>query len=97
MVPNVVGYHKEVGSISPGRLSNSILFASLRNNSRISCGRGSLVVKLSDRGWLVTNSSPVSLKIHRVAERYTLNLSRAQTFSRWCEEGGASSGVVLVT
>ncbi|GFW28950.1 hypothetical protein TNCV_202731 [Trichonephila clavipes] len=30
------------------------------------CGRGSLVVKVSDRGWLVTSSSPVPLKTHRV-------------------------------
>ncbi|GFY02881.1 uncharacterized protein TNCV_3507611 [Trichonephila clavipes] len=32
---------------------------------------------------IVTNSSPVRLKTHRVGERYTLNLSRAQTSSRW--------------
>ncbi|GFU02777.1 hypothetical protein TNCV_402961 [Trichonephila clavipes] len=37
----------------------------------------------------------------RVAERCTLNLSRAQASSRWCglvvRRGGASSGVVHVT
>ncbi|GFS95205.1 hypothetical protein TNCV_2705431 [Trichonephila clavipes] len=32
---------------------------------------------------LVTSSSPVPLKIRRVGERCTLNLSRAQTFTRW--------------
>ncbi|GFX43239.1 hypothetical protein TNCV_2389471 [Trichonephila clavipes] len=66
-----------------------------------SCDRGSLVVKVSDRGWLVTSSSPVPLKTHRVSERCTLNLSRAQTSSSWCgvvvRRGGASSGVIHVT
>ncbi|GFS61890.1 uncharacterized protein TNCV_2592081 [Trichonephila clavipes] len=47
-------------------------------------GRGSLVVKVSDRGWHVTSSSPVPLKTHRVEERCTLNLSRAQTSSGLC-------------
>ncbi|GFV15698.1 uncharacterized protein TNCV_986811 [Trichonephila clavipes] len=59
------------------------------------------VVKVSDRGWLVTNSSPVPLKTHHVGQRCTLNLSRAETSSRWCgvvvRRGGASSGVVHVT
>ncbi|GFX53181.1 uncharacterized protein TNCV_361761 [Trichonephila clavipes] len=49
---------------------------------------------------LVTNSSPVPLKTHRVRQRCTLNLSRAETSSRWCgvlaRRGGASSGVVHV-
>ncbi|GFW36477.1 uncharacterized protein TNCV_1344381 [Trichonephila clavipes] len=50
---------------------------------------------------LVTGSSPVPLKTHRVEQRCTLNLSRAETSSRWCgvvvRRGGASSGVVHVT
>ncbi|GFW66267.1 uncharacterized protein TNCV_1711661 [Trichonephila clavipes] len=49
----------------------------------------------------VTSSSPVPLKTCRVGERCTLNLSRAQTSSRWCgvvvRRGGASSSVVHVT
>ncbi|GFU68563.1 uncharacterized protein TNCV_3064871 [Trichonephila clavipes] len=49
----------------------------------------------------VTSSSPVSLKTRRVGQRCTLNLSRAETSSRWCgvvvRRGGASSGVVHVT
>ncbi|GFX05392.1 uncharacterized protein TNCV_1007141 [Trichonephila clavipes] len=49
----------------------------------------------------VTGSSPVPLKTRRVGQRCTLNLSRAETSSRWCGEvvrrGGASSGVVHVT
>ncbi|GFW78312.1 uncharacterized protein TNCV_4123811 [Trichonephila clavipes] len=50
---------------------------------------------------LVTSSSLIPLKIHRVEQRCTLNLSRAQTSSRWCgvvvSRGGASSGVIHVT
>ncbi|GFX47575.1 hypothetical protein TNCV_3015941 [Trichonephila clavipes] len=42
---------------------------------------GSLVVKVSDRAWRVMSSSRVPLKIHRVGERCTLNLLRAQTSS----------------
>ncbi|GFW51930.1 uncharacterized protein TNCV_1188611 [Trichonephila clavipes] len=49
---------------------------------------------------LVTSSSPVPLKNHRVGQRCTLNLSRAETSSRWCgvvvRRGGACSGVVPV-
>ncbi|GFS85985.1 uncharacterized protein TNCV_1219781 [Trichonephila clavipes] len=32
----------------------------------------------------VTRSSPVPLKTRRVGQRCTLNLSRAETSSRWC-------------
>ncbi|GFS81123.1 uncharacterized protein TNCV_1223831 [Trichonephila clavipes] len=46
-------------------------------------------------------SSLVPLKNRCVGERYTLNLWRAQTSSRWCgikaRRGGASSGVIRVT
>ncbi|GFW49813.1 uncharacterized protein TNCV_3866791 [Trichonephila clavipes] len=49
----------------------------------------------------VTSSSPVPLKTFRVGQRCTLNLSRAETFSRWCgvvvRRGGASSSIVHVT
>ncbi|GFY34236.1 uncharacterized protein TNCV_2505391 [Trichonephila clavipes] len=45
--------------------------------------RDSLVVKVSDSGWHVTNSSSVPLKTHRVGDLCTLNLSRAQSSSRW--------------
>ncbi|GFU83074.1 uncharacterized protein TNCV_65441 [Trichonephila clavipes] len=47
---------------------------------------------------LVTSLSPVPLKTRRVGQRFTLNLSRAETSSRWCgvvvRRGGAGSGVV---
>ncbi|GFS63706.1 uncharacterized protein TNCV_1127591 [Trichonephila clavipes] len=49
---------------------------------------------------LVRSSSPVPLKTHRVGQRCTLNLSRAETSSRVgmvFRRGGASSGVVHVT
>ncbi|GFU93789.1 hypothetical protein TNCV_1660131 [Trichonephila clavipes] len=46
------------------------------------CGRGSLVVKVSDGGWHVTSSSTVPLKARRVGEGCTLNLLRAETSSR---------------
>ncbi|GFS71653.1 uncharacterized protein TNCV_4270481 [Trichonephila clavipes] len=59
------------------------------------------VVKLSDHGRDVMSSSPVPLKIRRVGQRCKLNLSRAETSSRWCgvvvRRGGASSDVVHVT
>ncbi|GFV43214.1 uncharacterized protein TNCV_2048951 [Trichonephila clavipes] len=49
----------------------------------------------------VMSSSPVPLKTRRVGQRCTLNLSRAETPSRWCgvvvRRGGASSGAVHVT
>ncbi|GFX21010.1 uncharacterized protein TNCV_2044861 [Trichonephila clavipes] len=52
-------------------------------------------VKVSDHGRPVLSSSPVPLKPRRVGEKCTLNLSRAQTSSRWCcvvvRRGGASS------
>ncbi|GFW26814.1 uncharacterized protein TNCV_1403041 [Trichonephila clavipes] len=32
----------------------------------------------------VTSSSPVPLKTHRVGQRCTINLSRAEMSSRWC-------------
>ncbi|GFX80489.1 uncharacterized protein TNCV_2529971 [Trichonephila clavipes] len=50
---------------------------------------------------LVTSSSPVPLKTRRVGQRFMLNLSRAETSSRWCgvvvRRSGASSGVIHVT
>ncbi|GFV75327.1 uncharacterized protein TNCV_1481731 [Trichonephila clavipes] len=46
--------------------------------------QGSRVVQVSDRTCLVTSSSPVPLKTRRVGQRCTLNLSRAETSSRWC-------------
>ncbi|GFU87780.1 uncharacterized protein TNCV_3229411 [Trichonephila clavipes] len=62
---------------------------------------GSPMVKVSDHGRHVMSSSPVPLKTRRVGQRCTLNLSRAETSSRWCgvvvRRGVASSGVVHVT
>ncbi|GFV38902.1 uncharacterized protein TNCV_192701 [Trichonephila clavipes] len=64
-------------------------------------GCGSPMVKVSDHGRHVMSSSSVPLKTRRVGQRCTLNLSRAETSSRWCgvvvKRGGTSSGVVHVT
>ncbi|GFU22086.1 hypothetical protein TNCV_4300671 [Trichonephila clavipes] len=46
---------------------------------------GSLVIKVSDRGWPVTSSSPVPLKTCRVGEQCMLHMSSAQMSSRWCD------------
>ncbi|GFX50670.1 hypothetical protein TNCV_2722561 [Trichonephila clavipes] len=54
------------------------------SRSNFSQGCGSPVVKVSDHGSHVMSSSPVPLNTHRVEQRYTLNLSRAETSSRWC-------------
>ncbi|GFV17499.1 uncharacterized protein TNCV_1426871 [Trichonephila clavipes] len=68
---------------------------------QISRGCGSPVVKESNHGRHVMSSIPVPLKTRRVGQRCTLNVSRAETSSRWCgvvvRRGGASSGVVHVT
>ncbi|GFV69442.1 uncharacterized protein TNCV_2778571 [Trichonephila clavipes] len=49
----------------------------------------------------VTSSSPVPLKTRYVGQRCMLNLSRAETSTRWCgvvvRRGGSSSGVVHFT
>ncbi|GFT97664.1 hypothetical protein TNCV_2470241 [Trichonephila clavipes] len=49
---------------------------------------------------LFTSSSPVPLKTRRVGQQCPLNLSRAETSSRWCgvavRRGGASSSVIQV-
>ncbi|GFY35563.1 uncharacterized protein TNCV_196631 [Trichonephila clavipes] len=47
-------------------------------------GCGSPVVKVMNHGRHVMSSSPVPLKTRRVGQRCTLNLSRAETSSRWC-------------
>ncbi|GFV35725.1 uncharacterized protein TNCV_1261751 [Trichonephila clavipes] len=64
-------------------------------------GCGSPVVKVSDHDRHVMSLNPVPLKIRRVGQRCTLNLSRAEMSCRWCgvvvRRGGASSGVVHVT
>ncbi|GFT85917.1 uncharacterized protein TNCV_3255671 [Trichonephila clavipes] len=62
---------------------------------------GSPVVKVSVHGRHAMSSSPVPLKTRRAGQRCTLNLSRAETSSRWCgvvvRRRGISSGVIHVT
>ncbi|GFV03855.1 uncharacterized protein TNCV_2163741 [Trichonephila clavipes] len=73
----------------------------VRRNKGGGGGCGSPVVKISDHGRHAMSSSPVPLKTHRVGQRCTLMLSRAETSSHWCgvvvRRGGASSCVVHVT
>ncbi|GFY17431.1 uncharacterized protein TNCV_658441 [Trichonephila clavipes] len=89
------------GVVSERRGITLVWSSSLDHTSKLRGGCGSLVVKVSDRGLHVTSSSLVPLKTRRVGERCTLNLSRAQMSSRWCDlvvrRGGACSGVVHVT
>ncbi|GFV25565.1 uncharacterized protein TNCV_683951 [Trichonephila clavipes] len=54
------------------------------NVSALDTGCGSPVVKVSNHGRHVMRSIPVPLKTRRVGQRCTLNLSRAETSSRWC-------------
>ncbi|GFW28942.1 hypothetical protein TNCV_202651 [Trichonephila clavipes] len=49
---------------------------------RVLMGLNWPVVKVSDHGIHVMSSSPAPLKTRRVGQRYTLNLSRAETSSR---------------
>ncbi|GFT30991.1 uncharacterized protein TNCV_1683561 [Trichonephila clavipes] len=73
-------------------ISKFILIIRATNNhnfltfySKENSGRGRGVVKVSDRGWPCHEFQPsTTLKIRRVREQCTLNLSRAQTSSRWC-------------
>ncbi|GFW48213.1 hypothetical protein TNCV_2382971 [Trichonephila clavipes] len=64
-------------------------------------GRGSRVVYLSDHGLPCHVFETSATKARRVGQRCPLNLSRAETSSRWfcvvVRRGGASTGVVHVT
>ncbi|GFT74180.1 uncharacterized protein TNCV_4081111 [Trichonephila clavipes] len=56
----------------------------------VSIGCGSPAVKVSDHGRHLMSSSPVPPKTRRVGQRCTLNLSRAESSSRWygsCDRG----------
>ncbi|GFU91451.1 uncharacterized protein TNCV_2542191 [Trichonephila clavipes] len=77
VIPTALG-RQEDGEVTPGPKHPSVY------SHLLVSGRGSQMVKVSDRGWLVSSLSPVPLKTRRVGERYTLNLSRAQTSSHWC-------------
>ncbi|GFT89517.1 uncharacterized protein TNCV_4387731 [Trichonephila clavipes] len=71
----------------PAQVSSSSLDhgSRLRGSSPKALGGcGSPVVKVSNHGRPVMSSSPVPLKTRRVGQRCTLNLSRAETSSRWC-------------
>ncbi|GFX53252.1 uncharacterized protein TNCV_362461 [Trichonephila clavipes] len=87
-----------------GKANRIFLFAAnLRKEQSLgrSQGCGSPVIKVSDHDRHAMSLIPVPLKTRRVEQRCMLNLSRAETSSRWCgvvvRRGGASSGVVHVT
>ncbi|GFV03614.1 uncharacterized protein TNCV_1024331 [Trichonephila clavipes] len=88
-------------SIPNNEMSRKSPFAIQKALQGIGEGCGSPVVKVSNHGRHVMSSIQVPLKTRRVGQRCTLNLSRAETSSRWCgvvvRRGGASSGVVHVT
>ncbi|GFV69198.1 uncharacterized protein TNCV_3518201 [Trichonephila clavipes] len=94
---------KQSKSSSPNKLIRRMTDADILDNSVVffiaaNRGCGSPVVKVSDHGRRVMSSSPVPLKTHRVGQRCTLNMSRAETSSRWCgRRGGAGSDVMHVT
>ncbi|GFV81462.1 hypothetical protein TNCV_51861 [Trichonephila clavipes] len=56
----------------------------LRGSSLIPLEATAVAVQYRIVTCLITSSSPVPLKTRRVGQRCTLNLSRAQTSSRWC-------------
>ncbi|GFW45410.1 uncharacterized protein TNCV_4702211 [Trichonephila clavipes] len=60
-------------------------------------GCGSSVVKVSDHCRHVMSWSPGALKTHRAGQRCTLNLSRAETSSRWCGEVVRRGGCQLTS
>ncbi|GFX46871.1 hypothetical protein TNCV_4040171 [Trichonephila clavipes] len=65
------------------------------------CDRGSRVIQVSDHDLPCREFEPSTTKDPPCRAAITLNLSRAETSSRWCgvivRRGGASSGVVHVT
>ncbi|GFY25153.1 uncharacterized protein TNCV_2482741 [Trichonephila clavipes] len=77
------GAAMHVKSVQSSNVLPSVWCGSAQSLSLLHDG-GSPVVKVSDHGRHVMSSSPVPLKTRRVEKRCTLNLSRAQTFSRWC-------------
>ncbi|GFV06629.1 hypothetical protein TNCV_2949511 [Trichonephila clavipes] len=52
--------------------------------SKCNGGPGNRVVKVLDRGWSCHEFKHSTIKDPHVGQRCTLNLSRAQTSSRWC-------------
>ncbi|GFT59080.1 uncharacterized protein TNCV_186571 [Trichonephila clavipes] len=89
----LVGRQSEltVGIEKQGKVSVGNVFG-LRVNGRYSAIDWNQALAAAVAEWyryrivacLVTSSSPVPLKTRRVRQRCTLNLSRAETSSRWC-------------
>ncbi|GFV69606.1 uncharacterized protein TNCV_4507211 [Trichonephila clavipes] len=92
---------EDTGAPSEGCSTLNVIPPNGQSIRRKERGCGSPVVKVSNHGRHVMSSIPVPLKTRRVGQRCTLNLSRAETSSRWCgvvvRRGEGSSGVVHVT
>ncbi|GFT43031.1 uncharacterized protein TNCV_3768761 [Trichonephila clavipes] len=75
-----------ISPIAPKRWHVKILYNDVRAHRYREAfwGCGSPMVKVSDHGRHVLSSSRIPLKTRRVGQRCTLNLSRAETSSRWC-------------
>ncbi|GFY06997.1 uncharacterized protein TNCV_4202681 [Trichonephila clavipes] len=73
-----------IGEISGGLYGTTDRIVTLASLSQSALGCGSPVVKVSNHGRHVMSSIQVPLKTRRVGQRCTLNLSRAETSSRWC-------------
>ncbi|GFT90489.1 uncharacterized protein TNCV_4491771 [Trichonephila clavipes] len=96
----VLGVKFEAGRLSICRINDAHKLLLCKAAFLKLWGCGSPVVKVSNHGRRVMSLIPVPLKTRRVGQRCTLNLSRAETSSRWCGvvvRRGASSGVVHVT
>ncbi|GFT73527.1 uncharacterized protein TNCV_4021351 [Trichonephila clavipes] len=68
----------------PQQLLDNVVQSAILISGPLFEGCRSPVVKVSDHGRHVMSSSPVPLKIRRVGQRCMLNLSRAETSTRWC-------------
>ncbi|GFU58686.1 hypothetical protein TNCV_1278481 [Trichonephila clavipes] len=86
-------WRSSLSAVPPGALEPSLLEAvpSLHHCSQQSCTMDVAAVaewyRYQTVACLVTNSSPVPRKTRRVGQRCTLNLSKAETSSRWeCQE-----------
>ncbi|GFV81290.1 hypothetical protein TNCV_4773161 [Trichonephila clavipes] len=98
-MPSIGGYHPYgLASILTGLESTLDKKGPIQNCTHES---SAIVSSRGKRSFSLSKGRTVPLKIRRVGQRCTLNLSRAETSSRWCgvvvRRGGASSGVVHVT
>ncbi|GFS53760.1 uncharacterized protein TNCV_731501 [Trichonephila clavipes] len=102
MFGGVLRYKYEKGGLStldsPHPLKNSCVRHWKLLQARVRAAAVAEWYRYRNVACLVTSSSPVPLNTRRVGQRCTLNLSRAETSSRWCgvvvRRGVCGSGVV---